>query len=101
MLMTRVEPAVVNSPPRCWLQRRYEARMLHMGGQLLPGSRTVELGCGSGYGMQLALTQFGADQVHGVDLDPVMVARARRRLARHGEGRVTIVQGCANETEAM
>ena len=47
--MNRVETAAINSPPRRWLQR-YEARALIALGGRVPGSRVLELGCGSGSG---------------------------------------------------
>jgi SAM-dependent methyltransferase len=95
MLMNRVETALVNSPPRRALQRRYEVPVLRsLGGMLAPGARVLELGCGPGYGTQLILEQFGADRVDTVDLDPAMVARARRRLAGYGD-RVRVSGGDA------
>ena len=93
MLMNRVETILVNSSARRALQRWYETpALLRLGGQLAPGARALELGCGAGYGTELILERFGADRVDAVDLDPEMVDRARRRLARHGE-RVRLVTG--------
>ena len=93
MLMNRVETIVVNSGARRALQRWYETpALLRLGGQLAPGARVLELGCGAGYGTELILERFGADRVDAVDLDPAMVDRARRRLARHGE-RVRLATG--------
>ena len=100
MLMNRVETTLVNSPPRRWLQRWYETRaLLRIGGRLPVGGRAAEIGCGAGYGLQLLLTQFGADRVDGVDLDPAMVARARHRLAPHGD-RVRVAEGSATDLRA-
>ncbi|MDT0276113.1 class I SAM-dependent methyltransferase [Blastococcus goldschmidtiae] len=93
MLMNRVETILMNSGARRALQRWYEApALLRLGGQLAPGARALELGCGAGYGTELILERFGADRVDAVDLDPAMVDRARRRLARHGE-RVRLAVG--------
>lgn len=97
MLMNRVETLLVNSPPRRWLQRFYEIRvLLRFGGRLLPGARALEIGCGSGYGSQLVLERFGAASVDAVDLDPAMIKRAARRLARYGD-RVRLAQGSASD----
>ncbi|GAB3677700.1 class I SAM-dependent methyltransferase [Saccharopolyspora tripterygii] len=93
MLMNRIETALVNSPPRRWLQR-YEARVLINLGGRVPGGRVAELGCGPGYGTRLILDRFGAAEVHAVDLDTAMINRARKRLARH-TGRVQLAQGSA------
>ncbi|MGW5721447.1 class I SAM-dependent methyltransferase [Amycolatopsis sp. NPDC003865] len=100
MLMNKAETALVNSPPRRWLQRFYEAQvLLRFGGRLIPGARALEIGCGSGYGTRLVLERFGAGSVDAVDLDPAMIERAGRRLARYGD-RVRLVQGSATDLRA-
>jgi SAM-dependent methyltransferase len=98
MLMNRVETALVNSPPRRWLQRYYEVPwMRRLGGPLPPGARVLELGCGPGYGTQLILDRFGAGHVDAIDLDPAMITRARRRLTRRYGQRVRLAQGSATD----
>lgn len=93
--MNRIETMLVNSSPRRALQRWYEVpSLLRLGGELAPGSRALELGCGAGYGTELILRRFGADQVDAIDLDPRMVARAQRRVAEHGD-RVRLATGDA------
>ena len=100
MLMNRVETAMITSPPRRWLQRRYEVpTLLKFGGRLIPGTRTLEIGCGSGYGSQLIFERFGAAFVDAVDLDPAMIQRAGRRLSRFGD-RVRLNQGSATDLRA-
>jgi ubiquinone/menaquinone biosynthesis C-methylase UbiE len=100
MLMNRAETVLVNSSPRRWLQSCYEAPvLLRFGGRLMPGSRALEIGCGSGYGTQLILERFGAATVDAVDLDPVMIGRAGRRLARYA-ARVRLAQGSATDLRA-
>ncbi|MCG5434529.1 class I SAM-dependent methyltransferase [Mycobacterium sp. MYCO198283] len=95
--MNRAETALINSAPRRWLQRLYEVpTLLRFGGRLLPGSRAVEIGCGSGYGSQLVLQRFGAAQVDAIDLDPAMIERARVRLAPYGD-RVHLATGSATD----
>jgi SAM-dependent methyltransferase len=84
MLMNRMETLLINSPPRRWLQRWYEVPWLRrLGGPLPAGARVLEIGCGPGYGTRLILDHFGAAHVDALDLDPAMIARARRRLAGH------------------
>lgn len=93
MLMNRVETALTNSGPRRALQRWYETpALLRLGGKLPPEAQVLELGCGAGYGTELVLEQFGAENVDAVDLDPQMVERARRRLTGYGD-RVRLVTG--------
>ncbi|MPY80299.1 MAG: methyltransferase domain-containing protein [Actinophytocola sp.] len=95
--MNKVETALVASPPRRWLQRWYETpTLIRLGGLPAPGSRALELGCGSGYGTQLILERFGADHVDAVDLDPAMIRRAQRRLDGHAD-RVCLAQGSATD----
>jgi SAM-dependent methyltransferase len=100
MLMNRVESMLINSPPRRWLQRWYEVpTLLRFGGKLRPGTRALEIGCGPGYGTQLILEHFGASRVDAIDLDPAMIRRAKRRLARYGD-RVRVAQGSATDLVA-
>lgn len=99
MLMNWVETAIVNNPARRTVQRYYETRMLIRLGGRTPGARAIEIGCGSGYGTKLILDQFGAAHVDAVDLDPKMIARARRRLARYGD-RVRLTEGSATDLRA-
>jgi ubiquinone/menaquinone biosynthesis C-methylase UbiE len=96
VLMNRIETALINSPPRRWLQRFYEVPLLRrLGGPLPPGARVLEIGCGAGYGTRLILDRFGAGHIDAVDLDPAMVARANRRLARYAD-RVALYVGDAS-----
>ncbi|WP_102143158.1 class I SAM-dependent methyltransferase [Mycobacterium hubeiense] len=98
--MNRAETGLVNSPPRRWLQRWYEVPvLLRFGGRLIPGARALEIGCGSGYGSQLILERFGAATVDAVDLDPAMIRRAGKRLARYRD-RVRLAQGSATDLRA-
>ncbi|MEU0350911.1 class I SAM-dependent methyltransferase [Streptomyces sp. NPDC006237] len=99
MLMNRAETLLVNSPPRRWLQRLYEAPLLARLGGRTPGAHVAEIGCGSGYGTRLILDVFGAATVDAVDLDPAMIERARRRLTRHS-GRVRFAVGDATDLRA-
>jgi ubiquinone/menaquinone biosynthesis C-methylase UbiE len=80
MLLNRIEYALMNNPVRAAIQRRFEgARLLRMGGPMNGGS-ALEIGCGRGIGARIILDLFGADAVDAFDLDPRMIALARRRL---------------------
>lgn len=84
MRINAVERALVNNPVRLALQKHFEAeRLLAMGGPMR-GGHALEIGCGRGAGVDLIFDVFGADRVDAFDLDEAMVARARRRLTRHG-----------------
>ena len=80
MRLNRLEFALMNNPLRAAVQRYLEVpRLLQMGGPMA-GGRALEIGCGRGVGTELILDVFKADQVDAFDLDPRMVALARRRL---------------------
>lgn len=81
MLLNRFERAVVNQPLRPWLQRWIEAPPLRRLGGRLDGMRVLDLGCGQGEGQRILRRDFGALEVHGCDLDPRQLQRARARLA--------------------
>ena len=84
MLLNRVEYMLMNNPVRAAIQRGFEApRLLRMGGPL-GGGAALEVGCGRGVGAELILDLFGAATVDAFDLDPSMVARARKRLRPRG-----------------
>jgi ubiquinone/menaquinone biosynthesis C-methylase UbiE len=81
MLLNRFERLVVNQPLRPWLQRWIEAPPLRRMGGRLQGKQVLELGCGQGEGQRILRRDFGAATVHGCDLDPRQLQRARARLA--------------------
>lgn len=99
MKLNRIEKAVMNNPVRALIQRRYEAPWLERLGGRVDGLCVLEVGCGRGVGTQIIFEHFGAREVHAFDLDPDMVALARRRLAayapqclRLGVGDVTRIE---------
>lgn len=99
MLLNRAESALMNNPVRAAIQKHLEARrLLRMGGPM-SGGRALELGCGRGVGTELILDRFGADSVDAFDLDPSMVALARKRLAPRGS-RVRVWVGDAGAVSA-
>ena len=99
MLMNSVEKAMMNNPIRAALQRHFEMpTLLAMGGRV-EGGCVLEVGCGRGVGTELILARSGAERVDAFDLDPEMVALARRRLHRHGD-RVRINVGDVEHIEA-
>lgn len=99
MLLSAGEKLAMNNPVRAALQRHYEARQLFKLGGPVKGGRVLEMGCGQGVGVEIILDVFGAENVEAFDLDPDMVARARRRLARFGD-RTRLFTGDAERIEA-
>lgn len=99
MLMNSVEKAMMNNPIRAALQRHFEMPMLLKMGGRVEGGRVLEVGCGRGIGTELILARSGAERVDAFDLDPGMVALARRRLHRYGD-RVRVSTGDVEHIEA-
>jgi ubiquinone/menaquinone biosynthesis C-methylase UbiE len=99
MLLNAVEKALMNNPVRESVQRHVEAGVLLAMGGRMAGGRALEIGCGRGVGVEIVLDRFGADRVDAFDLDPDMVERARRRLARRGD-RVRLWAGDAEHIDA-
>jgi ubiquinone/menaquinone biosynthesis C-methylase UbiE len=85
MKLNAAEKALMNNPVRALVQRYYEAPLLERLGGRVAGGRVLEMGCGQGVGSEIILTRFGAREIVAFDLDPDMVSRARRRLARWGD----------------
>ena len=80
MLLNRLEFMLMNNPVRAVLQRHVEAPcFLRLGGSVR-GGKALEVGCGRGVGVELILDVLGAGSVDAFDLDPRMIALARRRL---------------------
>jgi len=98
--LNRVETALMNNPIRAFVQRRYEAPLFERLGARLAGQRVLEVGCGRGVGTEILLERFGSREVYAFDLDPDMVAKARRRLARFGADRVRVGVGDVTAIDA-
>ena len=97
MKLNLVEILLVNNPARGLVQRCYEGPLLRKLGGRLDGGRVLDVGCGRGVGVQILLEQFGAGQVHGLDLDPLQIRRARKRFAGKFEGRVVLAVGSVDK----
>jgi ubiquinone/menaquinone biosynthesis C-methylase UbiE len=92
--------AAMNNAARAGLQRRYVVPTLRrLGGAFVP-NLALEVGCGGGAGINLVREGFGARRVLAFDLDPRMIARARRRLAVRPGGRALLALGDATEIPA-
>jgi ubiquinone/menaquinone biosynthesis C-methylase UbiE len=101
MRLNAVEKALMNNPVRAAVQRGYEAPMLARLGGLCQGQNVLEVGCGRGVGTELVFDHFQAREVVAFDLDPDMVASARRRLVRFSDaGRLTLGVGDLTRIDA-
>lgn len=83
----------VDSRPREAVQRLLEGpTLLRLGGPV-PGGRVLEVGCGRGIGMRVALEQFQVAHVTGVDLHERTLDRAAATLAGTDRSRWSLRQG--------
>lgn len=81
MKMNFMEKLFIRSPLRVYVLRKSEAPRLLSTLSLAKGSVCLEVGCGSGAGTLLINKYLDPERVVGVDLDPDMVAKARRYLS--------------------
>ncbi len=93
MELNFAERLLVNNSARAFVQRFYEGPLLRKLGGSIEGLRVLDVGCGRGIGVQLLLEQFGAAHVHGLDLDPDQIGRAKKRLAARFDERFTLGVG--------
>ncbi len=84
MKLSAVEFALMNNPIRALSQRILETPGMFRGKAPLAGKRVLEIGCGRGVGVEI-LFRLGAAHVTAFDLDPRMIERAQKRLARHSD----------------
>ena len=81
---------------RDWAYRQKAVHAL----RLAKGDRVVEIGCGTGRNFALLERAVGPDgAVIAVDVSEAMLARARKRAARHGWSNVELVQSDAASYE--
>lgn len=96
MLMNSIEYWLVNNPLRGFVQRHYETPRLKRLSKGAAG-KVLEIGCGQGTGARIIYELFSPQRYVGIDLDPRMIARARRVLdalpdATFVEGDVTSLE---------
>lgn len=78
MLMNAVEYWAMNNPVRGLIQKRIEAPRLR---QLCNGQvdSVLEIGCGQGLGAEIIRGLYSPFEYCGIDLDPKMIRRARKK----------------------
>jgi ubiquinone/menaquinone biosynthesis C-methylase UbiE len=95
MKLNFAEQLLVNNPFRAAIQMFYEGPLLRKLGGSVGGGTVLEIGCGQGAGVEVIFRLFDVSHVYGIDLDPIQVERAQKRVARKYAGRVTLKQGDA------
>lgn len=100
MKMNRIEKFLMNNPIRAAFQVWVEAPLLERMGGRTEGMRVLEVGCGRGVGTQEIFSRFGAHSVYALDVDPDMIARARRRLSHLPAERLKVEVGDVTAIQA-
>ena len=80
MILNRFEFFLMNNPVRALIQKTIEVRRLRKLSSLGKGKHILEIGCGRGVGTKLIQKNFQARLIHAIDLDPRMIARAKKRV---------------------
>lgn len=96
MLMNTIEYWAMNNPLRGFVQRHYEAPRLRRLSEGSPAD-VLEIGCGQGTGARIVFDLFGPQRYVGVDLDPRMIGRARKRA--HDLPNAEFVQGDVSDLD--
>jgi ubiquinone/menaquinone biosynthesis C-methylase UbiE len=78
MLMNKIEYWAMNNPLREFVQRHYEAPRLMRLARSREG-KVLEIGCGQGVGAHIIYEALSPKEYVGVDLDPRMISRAKKR----------------------
>jgi ubiquinone/menaquinone biosynthesis C-methylase UbiE len=92
MKLNWVERVVANNPIRATLQR-CEIHLLKRKVQLQKGAKVLEVGCGRGAGARLILRSFQPSLLCALDLDILMVQKARAYLSADERKRVSLYVG--------
>lgn len=89
----------MNNPARAAAQRRFTAKHMLRLAPDVSGGTALEIGCGRGVGIEIIIRDFKAAKVVAFDIDPKLVAHARRRTARFGD-QVFLSVGTATDIPA-
>ena len=97
MKLNLAERLLVNNHARATVQMFYEGPLLRRLGGTVQGGTVLEIGCGRGAGIEVIFRHFGAAYVCGLDLDALQIERARKGLESKYAGRVSFMQGDAEQ----
>jgi len=90
MLLNSIEYWAMNNPLRGYVQRHYEAPRLKRLSAESAGD-VLEIGCGQGTGARIIYELFSPERYVGIDLDPRMIQRARKKA--HALPNATFLEG--------
>ena len=80
MILNKLEFVLMNNPLRRLIQDKVEMKELWKLSSLPKNNVILEIGCGSGYGTSLIKKYFSPQKIEAIDLDPRMIALAKKRL---------------------
>jgi len=95
MKLNWAERWVVNNPTRVF-QQKIEIKWLKKIIDLKPGALALEVGCGRGAGAKMILSEFRPSHLHILDLDIVMMKKAKKHLSSKTENPVSSLVGNAS-----
>lgn len=99
MKLNAIEKFLMNNPIRSFVQRKKEAAIFEELGGKAVGQKVLEIGCGRGVGTEIIFDRFGAAEVHAFDVDPEMVALARKRLTEYSTEELRLFVGDAERLD--
>ena len=86
----------VNSPVRRYVQQQ-EARYFRRMGNLAPGGRCLEIGCGCGVGSDIINRSFAPASIHALDIDIDMLQAAQKKRRAWNNPPLHLLAGDAQE----
>ncbi len=96
MKLNWFEKFFVNSPIRPIKQRKEARLMLQLGGNV-NGGKVLEIGCGSGAGVDIIFDMFNPLFVEAFDFDPHQVGLAKQKLFGKYQDKINLYEGSATK----
>lgn len=74
MKLNKFEFRLLTGRLRCWVQEYFDNRQWHkLQARECAGGHALDIGCGQGYGLQLAIERFNLSSIDGIDIDERML----------------------------
>jgi ubiquinone/menaquinone biosynthesis C-methylase UbiE len=90
MKLNRFELKLLSGKLRCWVQEYYDIRQWRkLGARPCVNGIALDIGCGQGNGIKLAMSKFGVATVDAFDIDDRMLDISRRATAHLGGVKIT------------
>jgi len=90
MKLNRFELKLLSGKLRCWVQEYYDIRQWRkLGARPCVSGSALDIGCGQGNGIKLAMSKFGVATVDAFDIDDRMLDISRRATAHLGGVKIT------------